>query len=313
MTSFKEFFLSLFESARERLKNPVIGTFVFAWSAINWRIILILVSSERTIEEKIKFIEENYTDIQLNVYFPLLVTIFYLVVLPYVLALFDWLSQRAIVLRKLISKNHRISDIKHKQEIAAEEWQLEIIREGSPDISNLKEQIKELQDQLKEKEFHIKKLIEDNDDSEDDAAIMEESNEKSTSQTNSNNTRPKKRPTKKKNSSPDSSDSAEPHKPIHPKDLPVMRDIVIRDLAKTESEWILLFAFYSSNYGEGEFQRDSIITKYDESNRKTDSRLKNLSNNLKTLIKQGHIKYINDNDMLLTDSGKRIARDILNR
>ncbi|MEQ9468435.1 MAG: hypothetical protein RLN88_13555 [Ekhidna sp.] len=310
MTTFKDFFLSFFESARERLKNPVIGTFIFAWSALNWRIIFILILSDTTIEERIELIENCYLDIWLNLYVPLIVTAFYLIVLPYILALFDWLSQRAIALRKLISKNHRIADIQHKQEIAAEEWQLEIIREGSPDISRLKEQIAELQEQLKEKDYQIKKLI-DNEEPDVDESL--EPSGSDNSEESPSKPKTKKKTTRKRTESKETSTPTKPVTKSHPKDLPVMRDIVIRDLPKTESEWILIYAFYTSDYGKSEFRREDLLVKYDESNRRTQQRVKNLTQSIRTLIKQGLIKYINDDDMFMTDVGINKASDILNR
>ena len=58
MTTIKELFIEIIESSRERLKNPVIGAFIFSWIAINWRIILLLVYSDQAIEDKIRIIEE---------------------------------------------------------------------------------------------------------------------------------------------------------------------------------------------------------------------------------------------------------------
>src|SRR5690606_26009206 len=152
MNSLKEFFLSFFESAKDRLKNPMIGAFVIAWIAINWRFIAILFFSSKKIEDKISFIETNYFDLEHNLWIPLAFAVFYVLILPYIMAIFDWLSQKGIATRKLISKNHRIADIQHRQEIAAEEWQLEKIREGSPDIQAMKERISKLELQLEEKD-----------------------------------------------------------------------------------------------------------------------------------------------------------------
>jgi len=41
-------------SAKHRLKNPVIGAFIMAWVAVNWRFIAILFFSSKSIEQKIK-------------------------------------------------------------------------------------------------------------------------------------------------------------------------------------------------------------------------------------------------------------------
>jgi len=54
MKSIKEFIISFFMSAKHRLKNPVIGAFIMAWVAVNWRFIAILFFSSKSIEQKIK-------------------------------------------------------------------------------------------------------------------------------------------------------------------------------------------------------------------------------------------------------------------
>lgn len=310
MNSFKEFILSFFESAKDRLKNPMIGAFVIAWFALNWRTIAVLFFSNKIIEDRITFIESNYLNWDLSLWIPIYIAIFYVLILPYIMALFDWLSQRGVSVRKLILKNNRISDIQHRQEIAAEEWQLEKIREGSPDIQAMKDKISKLEIQLEEKDEVIANLSEniDPDITQNQEIDTEEINEKKKSQTT------RKRTSKSKN---DSSEKPKKEKKeiTHPelKEYPIMKDIVIRDLAKTEREWILIFALYSSDYGTKVFTREDIVTKYDESNRKTNSRIANLSNNIKTMVKSGQMKFVNDDDMLLTENGKEIAIEILNR
>ena len=311
MNSFKEFFLSFIESAKDRLKNPMIGAFVLAWIATNWRFISILFFSKKSIEDKIDFIEEKYFDIDYNLWIPLAVAVFYVLILPYLIALFDWLSQKGINARKVISKNHKILDIQNRQEIAAEEWQLEKIREGSPDISALKEEILELKSTIKEKDNLINSLSENL-----DSGLSENEENKGNSKENNTTKEKVKRPSRKKptQKSTTTTDKTEPQKvSTHSDKFPIMKDIVIRDLAKTEREWILIYALYSSDFGKKVFTREDLMAKYSESNRKTDSRFANLSNNIKNMIKSHQIKFINDNDMLLTSSGIEMATEILNR
>ncbi len=47
----KDIIKSFFEASRDRIKNPLIGTFIISWIAINWRPIMILIFSEKTIEK----------------------------------------------------------------------------------------------------------------------------------------------------------------------------------------------------------------------------------------------------------------------
>ncbi len=307
MNSIKEFFLSFIESSKDRLKNPMIGAFIMAWSAINWRLLAILLFSNKTIEKKIDFIEKNYFDMVTNLWIPLGFSVFYVLILPYLMALFDWLSQKGIAARKEISKTHRLTDIQNRQEIAAEEWQLEKIREGSPDIQAMKDKIEQLEAQLAECQDTSPKLSEDNEvDSE------EISKEKPKSKSRQ---KQKSRSSSKVNVKDSVSERTKESETtrIGLKDYPVMKDIVIRDLAKTEREWILIYALYSSDLGKNVITRDDIWDKYQESNRVTKSRQTNLSNNLKNMIKSGQLKFINNEEMLLTEAGVQTATEILNR
>ena len=81
MNSIKEFFLSFIESTKDRLKNPMIGAFIIAWVAINWRFIFILFFSNKKIEDKITFIETNYFDLNYNLWIPLGFAVFYILIL----------------------------------------------------------------------------------------------------------------------------------------------------------------------------------------------------------------------------------------
>lgn len=309
MKSIKEFIISFFESAKDRLKNPVIGAFIMAWVAVNWRFIAILLFSSKTIEQKIEFVEANYFDIDYNLWIPLAFAVFYVLILPYIMALFDWLSQKGIASRKLISKKHRITDIQNRQEIAAEEWQLEKIREGSPDIKAMKLKISQLEEQSLEKDDVIANISESL--APDDVEFVEvkkEIKENKKTQTK------RKSSSKSKKAEQEKSDKEETkNTSIELKDYPIMKDIVIRDLAKTEREWILIYALYSSDFGKNVLTRDDIWNKYEESNRVTHSRRTNLTNNIKNMIKSGQLKFINDDEMLLTESGVQTATEILNR
>ena len=311
MNSIKEFFLSFIESTKERLKNPMIGAFVIAWIAVNWRFLAILFFSSKKIEDKITFIETNYFDLNYNLWIPLGFAVFYILILPYVMALFDWLSQKGIGVRKLISKNHRISDIQYRQEIAAEEWQLEKIREGSRDIQAMKERITKLELQLEEKDEIIANLAENVDVTKPSTIDDEKSDE------NTEKRKPikKRNPTKRSQTTKSSNnkDNKPSSQKFNSKDYPIMKDIVVRDLAKTEREWMLIYALYSSNFGSDVFTREDLLTKYADSNRKTIIRIKNLTNNIRRMVRANQIKFINDDEMLLTTNGKEVALEILNR
>jgi hypothetical protein len=99
--------------------------------------------------------------------------------------------------------------------------------------------------------------------------------------------------------------------PIEKGDYPVMKEIVKKDLPKTESDWILIYAFYASKFGDNTFTEKSIQDYYESTGRKNVSRYKNLSNNIKTLLNKEYIKVHNDTEYLIKDAGVKYAQQII--
>lgn len=306
MTSVKELLQSLLESSRDRLKNPIVSAFIFSWVVINWRILGILIFSDKKIEDKITFIEDCYSDYYLNFWIPLGVAILYILVLPYVMLIFDSLLRKAFTLRRQILTSQRLEEIQDRQEIAAEEWQLEKIRQGSQDIELMKDKISELELLVKEKDNLLNTISKKIDTTEN----QEEVNDEPTSEPSHQTTKKviKRKPKDKTNTS--TSTTVERREPT---EYPTMKEIIIRDLPKTEREWILIYSLYVSELGTKPLKREDILSMYEESNRKTDSRLANLSNNINNMVKSGQFKFLNDDEMLLTNSGIEMAKEILNR
>ena len=94
-------------------------------------------------------------------------------------------------------------------------------------------------------------------------------------------------------------------------DYPVLKEVVKKDLPKTESDWILIYAFYSSSYGENTFTEKDIRKQYEATGRNNRSRLNNISNNIKSLLKQEYIKVHNETEYLMKDEGLNYAKQIL--
>src|SRR5690606_33425391 len=70
-------------------------------------------------------------------------------------------------------------------------------------------------------------------------------------------------------------------------EYPTLKAVAMKNLTGTETEWIVVYAFYASKYGQEEFSRQSIIEKYSESNRKNKDRIKGLSAYITATVKGG--------------------------
>ncbi|MDT0651560.1 hypothetical protein [Autumnicola edwardsiae] len=95
--------------------------------------------------------------------------------------------------------------------------------------------------------------------------------------------------------------------------LPALREIVLKQLPSSETEWILIYAFYSTSYATKSFNLNDIISMYESTKRLTASHRSNLSNNIKSLFRKGYLAAQNEDDYLVSEDGVNHAREILNR
>lgn len=95
--------------------------------------------------------------------------------------------------------------------------------------------------------------------------------------------------------------------------IPSLKDVIMKQLPSSESEWIMVYAFYSTNHGNKTFTSKDILTMYESTNRNTQSRKANISNNIKALFGKGYFSALNNDDYILTDDGKHQANEIITR
>jgi hypothetical protein len=93
---------------------------------------------------------------------------------------------------------------------------------------------------------------------------------------------------------------------------PSMQNIIIKQIPKTEFDWVLIYGFYKSNYGKKTFSKKDINDFYEESKRKTKQRIKNIAYNLNSLVKKDFIKALNDTEFVITETGIKKSEEILN-
>lgn len=95
-------------------------------------------------------------------------------------------------------------------------------------------------------------------------------------------------------------------------DVPTLKDVKLRDLAKSETDWLLVYAYYASEGGTKEFTRDNIIQLYKDTDRRTDNRIRSLSQFFKNISKALYIKSTNDTNFILLEKGKLKVAEIFN-
>lgn len=90
-----------------------------------------------------------------------------------------------------------------------------------------------------------------------------------------------------------------------------LKDVLIKNLTKSEPELLAIICFYNSKYGVDTFTRQSINDAYRDNNIATEQRRKNLSGNLNSLIRKSLVQTITDEDLSITPEGIEYANNIL--
>ncbi|GET24557.1 hypothetical protein [Prolixibacter sp. NT017] len=93
-------------------------------------------------------------------------------------------------------------------------------------------------------------------------------------------------------------------------EIPTLQDVKLRDLAKNETDWLLVYIYYASEGGTKEFTRANLLQLYRDSNRYTDNKRKSLSQYIKNIVKAQYIKSTNDTNFILLEKGKMKAHEI---
>ncbi|ADY30059.1 hypothetical protein Celly_2239 [Cellulophaga lytica DSM 7489] len=146
------------DSSKDRLKNPFIGAFVFAWIGINWRPIITLLFSEKSIAERIQKIETDYSSLWLTLFLPLIIAVFYIVVIPYIMWLFDTFSNLALKNRKENLFKHRMHDIEGRKKMAIGESEIEEIKSNYREKADLNKKMEQMALTLEKKNEIIENL-----------------------------------------------------------------------------------------------------------------------------------------------------------
>lgn len=85
---------NIIDAFKQRVSSPIVGTFFFSWLIFNWRLVYYFVMSDEGVTQKIKHIELNYLELPNTLYWPLLLTIAYIILFPLVVNISNmiWVS-----------------------------------------------------------------------------------------------------------------------------------------------------------------------------------------------------------------------------
>ncbi len=95
-------------------------------------------------------------------------------------------------------------------------------------------------------------------------------------------------------------------------EYPTLTLVSMKHLPKTETEWVVVYSFFASNFGTEIFHRNNIIDKHKESKRKHDNYVRDLSSYIKLAVKAGYINPLEDGYFLFED-GINKAKEVISR
>ncbi len=90
-----------------------------------------------------------------------------------------------------------------------------------------------------------------------------------------------------------------------------LKDVLIKNLAKSEPELMVIIGYYNSNFGKGTFTKQSILDSYRDNGISSESRRKNVGHNINSLIKKSLFSTITDEELAITPEGTEYAQNIL--
>lgn len=97
---------------------------------------------------------------------------------------------------------------------------------------------------------------------------------------------------------------------VDTKTIPSLQEIKLRDLAKNETDWLLVYTYFASERTTKEFTRENIVKLYKDSDRKNDKRINGLSQLIKNISKARYIKPTNESKFILLEKGKKKVLEI---
>lgn len=99
---------------------------------------------------------------------------------------------------------------------------------------------------------------------------------------------------------------------IHSPEYLSLLAIAMKKLPASETEWIVIYSFFASNYGKDLFSKEDLLEKYRESNRFDNRKKAYLSRNITAAVKGGYLNPLATGYSIL-EEGTTKAKEILSR
>lgn len=95
-------------------------------------------------------------------------------------------------------------------------------------------------------------------------------------------------------------------------EYPTLKAIAMKNLPNSEKEWVVVYSFYASDFGNETFTRQNLIEKYTESNRYSKDRARDLNTYIKRAVQANFINPL-ENEYSILAQGVEKAKEIISR
>ncbi len=168
---FAEIKKSINATLHERLTSPLFGSFILSWLIWNWKIIYLtfFIDSKLLNHTKICIIENQYSDLDYLIFYPLLSTILLITIIPFISVGAFWVTSKFNSMKLKIKQendNKQLLNIEQSLTIREEINNLKekhqvIFNEKDSEINKLKAQLKIVKDNNSN---HLKTIEANNDE-----------------------------------------------------------------------------------------------------------------------------------------------------
>lgn len=95
-------------------------------------------------------------------------------------------------------------------------------------------------------------------------------------------------------------------------EYPPLMTLAMRRLPATETEWVVLYGFFASDFGKKIFTRQDLTRMYEETRRKSPDKTNALTSNIKSAVQSGKFNAFSDGYSML-EPGIALAKEIMAR
>jgi len=150
-----EIISELNNAIKERIKSPVLGTFILIWIVVNWRFVLYLFISSERIERRFEHIDSQYVNWGYNLGLPLILLASYLFAFPYLLLGIEKITKHSKLERYKVAKDIEVKETEGKKDLVNAKFELEQQATGLKEYKDLRSEIDTLKGEVNNKEVEL--------------------------------------------------------------------------------------------------------------------------------------------------------------